>query len=232
MSLSQDITVSAAASLTNVFEKIANDYQTLHPNVHIHLNFGGSGTLLQQMDHGAPVDIFASADQETMNKAEEKHLIDKSSRQNFASNSLVLIASDPHAFSVVTLDDLLHKDIQYIAIGHPDSVPAGNYAKLALTEKNLWETLSHKMIITQNVRQSLSYVIQNQVDVGFVYKTDALLEQADIEILMEIPLSTPLHYPIAKTQRGAHNPHAQKFIDYILSLEGQKTLQYYGFSKP
>src|SRR5690606_14296823 len=168
-----ELTVSAAASLTGAFQDIARAYQARHPEVRVRLNLGGSGALLQQIAKGAPVDVFATADQETMDLAAQQRLIEPASRRDFARNALVLVVPADSSHRIDSLAALARPDIRRIALGNPASVPAGRYANEALRAAGLGEALRNRVIHTQNVRQSLAYVARGEVDAGFVYATDA-----------------------------------------------------------
>lgn len=168
----ETITVSAAASLGDAFKAIAREYEAQHPEDNVLLNVGASGTLLQQIRQGAPVDVFASADEATMDKAAEAGLIAPDSRHIFARNTLVLIQPANVHKRLDSLQALTADDVRRIAMGNPDSVPAGRYTRLALEAAGVWETLQPRIILTQNVRQALDYVARGEVDAGFVYGSD------------------------------------------------------------
>ena len=119
-----DLTVSAASSLTQTFKEIAQNYESRFPGVKVLLNFGASGALLQQLSKGAPVDVFASADQETMNLAEQQGLVAAGGRLDFVGNALVLIVPSDSKLNMSSLQDLAQPGIKRIAIGNPASVPA------------------------------------------------------------------------------------------------------------
>ena len=153
-----EVTVSAAASLTNAFKEIAENFEAANPEHKVLLNFAGSGELLQQIAKGAPVDVFASADQETMDKAQAQGLLNDSSRKDFVQNTLVVITPSNSKLELKALTDLQQDALQRLAISNPESVPVGRYSKQALVTSNLWDALADKMINTQNVRQSLDYV--------------------------------------------------------------------------
>lgn len=227
-----DLTVSAASSLTNAFKDIATNFEAAHPEHTIHLNFAGSGELLQQIAKGAPVDVFASADQETMDKAQAQHLLDNSSRKDFVQNSLVVISPRNSVLKLNSLDDLQQPALQRLAISNPDSVPVGRYSKQALLDNNLWAALSDKMINTQNVRQSLDYVARDEVDAGFVYATDAAIMADKVKVQFTVPLQSVVSYPIVITQEGSAKQLSQQFIDFIFSPQSQAVLSQYGFSQP
>lgn len=230
--LAGEITVSAAASLTNAFKELAEQFERQHPDTKVQLNFAGSGALLQQMAKGAPVDVFASADQETMDQAEQQNLLAKDSRQDFVRNSLVVITPTDSALTLNSLADLEADAVQRIAISNPDSVPVGRYTQQALNKTQQWQTLQAKVINTQNVRQSLDYVARDEVDTGFVYATDAAIMADKVKVQFEVPLEVVISYPIAVTQEGAAKPESQQFVDFILTPDSQQVLSKYGFSQP
>lgn len=230
--LAADITVSAASSLTNAFTEVVREYRQRYPDTQVWLNFGGSGALLQQLDKGAPVDVFASADQETMDSAGQRQLVVAAERRDFARNALVLITPTAAPIELNRLEDLLGTEIQRIAVGNPASVPVGRYTRRALESAELWSALSGKVIQTENVRQALSYVASGEVDAGFVYATDAAVMRDRVQIVMRVPLDVDIRYPIATTATAAQPEEARRFIGFVLSPQGQAILTRHGFDDP
>lgn len=227
-----DITVSAAASLTDAFKEISRNFEASHPKVKVALNFGASGALLQQIAKGAPVDVFASADQETMDSAGKLALLKAGERKNFTANTLVVVVPNASTLTMTRLDDVAQAAVKKVAIGAPASVPAGRYSKHALQAARLWAAVEPKMISTQNVRQSLDYVARGEVDAGFVYATDAALMKGKVKFAFAVPLDAPIRYPIAPTAASSNPAEAKQFIDFVLSPAGQAVLAKFGFSKP
>lgn len=230
-----DLTVSAAASLTNAFKEITLNYQSQYPDVKVALNFGASGALLQQIAKGAPVDVFASADQETMDAAEKQGLVSASERRNFVKNSLVLVVPNEAKNSKIVLkrlQDLNQTEIKRIAIGNPASVPVGRYTVHALTQNKLWPALESKAINTQNVRQSLDYVARGEVDAGFVYATDAAIMSDKVSIAFEVPFDVAITYPIAPIKESKNMEEAKRFIRFLSSPQSLAILRKYGFQQP
>ncbi|OYQ90065.1 molybdate ABC transporter substrate-binding protein [Wohlfahrtiimonas chitiniclastica] len=226
----EEIMVSAAASLTNAFTDIAKNYEKAHPEDKVMLNFAGSGALLQQMENGAPVDIFASADQVTMDKAIEKKLVKADTRKTFVQNTLVVIVSTDSKLDPKNLEDLTKTDVTKIALANPASVPVGRYTKSVLEAAKLWQTLEPKFIETESVRQSLAYVAQNETDTGFVYGTDAAVLKKEVRVAFTVPTEQPITYPIALTTDSKKG--SDRFYDYIFNADSQKILEDYGFTKP
>ena len=227
-----EVTVSAAASLTNAFKEIAENFEAAHPEHQVLLNFAGSGALLQQIAKGAPVDVFASADQVTMDKAQEQGLLADGSRKDFVQNTVVVITPANSQLELNELTDLQQDALQRLAVSNPESVPVGRYSKQALVTHNLWDALTDKIINTQNVRQSLDYVVRDEVDAGFVYATDAAVMADKVKVQFTVPLETVVSYPIAVTKEGSRNELSQQFIDYTFNDESQAVLSKYGFSQP
>lgn len=227
-----DLTVSAAASLTNAFKDIGTAFQAAHPGTKVHLNFAASGALFQQIARGAPVDVFASADQETMSQVEQQQLVVAGSRADFAGNSLVVIVAHDAAAVPRALADLLAPAIRKVAIGVPASVPVGRYTKAVLERARLWPAVEAKMIGAQSVRQALDYVARGEVEAGFVYGTDAALMAGKVQVAFTVPTETPVLYPIAALTAGRNPAAARAFVGYVLSPWGQAVLARYGFAKP
>ena len=227
--LAADITVSAAASLTDAFNDIDKAYQAKYPDAKIDFNYAGSGALLQQIDKGAPVDVFASADTVTMDKAAEH--IDPATRQNFVENRLVVIMAKDAQWDGKDLAALIgDKKLKRIAIAHVDNVPVGRYTKGALEKAGLWDKLGERNLPTQNVRQSLDYVARGEADAGFVYATDAAIMPDKVKVVLEVPLDKPLVYPIAVLKNSKAADESKRFIEFVTGEDGQKILQGYGFS--
>lgn len=227
-----DLTVSAAASLTDAFKEIAAGYEAQHPGTKVLLNFGASGALLQQIAKGAPVDVFASADQETMDAAVRQGLVAATAREDFARNSLVLIVPAASTRQFGRLSDLRAPNVQRIAIGNPASVPVGRYTQHALEAAKLWSTLTPKFVNTTNVRQALDYVARGEVDAGFVYGTDAALLRDKVKVALTVATATPISYPIAATSAANAAAEANRFVAYVLAPAARAILAKYGFRQP
>ena len=227
-----ELTVSAAASLTNAFKELAPLFEAEHPGTKVQLNFGASGALLQQIAKGAPADVFASADQETMDQAEAQGLVKKAERRNFVSNALVVIVPAGAPATPRLLDELAKPAYGRIAIGQPASVPVGRYTKGVLEKAGLWQAIEPKVIGAQNVRQALDYVTRGEVDAGFVYATDAALVVDKVKVALIVPTELPILYPIAPVAGSANAELARAFAGFVVSPTAQAMLAKYGFGKP
>lgn len=229
------LVVSAAASLTNAFAEIGQAFEKAHPGSHITFNFAASGPLLAQIQQGAPVDVFASADQETMDRADKGGLLATGSRQNFAGNELVLIVPLGSKLPAPTqLRDLTQPGWQRIAIGNPTTVPVGRYTRQALeaVDPTLPSQLEARLITGDSVRQVLNYVARGEVDAGFVYRTDAQQDSGKVQVVMAVPTRNRVSYPIARVAGSHQGALAQDFVSYVVGPAGQQTLARYGFSAP
>jgi molybdate transport system substrate-binding protein len=227
-----ELTVSAAASLGNAFREIGAAFESAHPGTRVLLNVGASGALLQQIARGAPVDVFASADQETMRQAVQQRLVKAGAAADAASNALVLVVPRDARVMPKALADLAAPGVKRVAIGLPASVPAGRFAKAALEKAQLWPAIEAKMIGAQSVRQALDYVGRGEVDAGFVYATDAAALPGKVKVAFVVPTETPVVYPIAPLAAAADAAAAQAFVAYVLSPAGQAVLARHGFGKP
>ncbi|RZT42963.1 molybdate ABC transporter substrate-binding protein [Cupriavidus agavae] len=227
-----DLVVSAAASLTNSFKALAEQYERAHPGTKVVLNFGASDVLMQQIVKGAPADVFASADQDAMNKAAAEQVVLPATRKDFAANAIVLIVPRDSRLGIAGPKDLTRAEVRRVAYGNPSSVPVGRYTKGALEAQGLWEAVSAKGVPAQNVRQALDYVARGEVDAGFVFATDAAVMPDKVTVAARVPATTPVTYPIAVTAQSKQAPAAGSFVQYVLSPEGQATLAKFGFQKP
>ena len=227
-----DLTVSAASSLTQAFQQLGPIFETANPGTKVQFNFGASGALLQQIAKGAPADVFASADQDTMDQAQSQNLIRAAGRRNFALNALVVIVPATGGQAPKVLADLAQPRYKRIAIGLPASVPVGRYTKSALAQAGLWSAIEPKMIGAQNARQALDYTARGEVDAGFVYATDAAVMSDKVKVALTVPTPTPVLYPIAPIASSSHADAAQKFVAFMQSAPAQNVLAQYGFGKP
>jgi len=227
-----ELLVSAAASLTNASQEIGGQFERSQSGTKVIFNFAASDVLVKQIIQGAPVDVFASADQESMDRAVQENVIDRATRFNFAANRLVLVVPNDSKIVLKSIHDLKTKEVARIAVGQPATVPAGRYAKRALDEARLWEGLQGKFIYTQNVRQNLDYVARGEVDAGFVYSTDAAIVKDKVKVAFEVPTPEPVLYPIAITRASRTPQLAREFLGFVKSEVGQKILQRFGFTKP
>lgn len=227
---SSGLTISAAVSLKDAFNEIGNLYQQ-KTGTAVSFNFGASGALQQQIEAGAPVDVFASAGEKQMNELSQKGLIDIGSRRNFARNSLVLVVPIGSELNITGLADLTRSNVLKIAVGNPKTVPAGQYSDQLLAKMNVKDAVQAKLVIAEDVRQVLDYVARGEADAGIVYATDARIANARVRVVATAPTDShdPIVYPIALIKDSKQNPASQAFVAFIMSPDGQAILQKYGF---
>ena len=237
--LADTLTVSAAASLTNAYTEIGKNFEAKNPGDKVEFNFGASGALLQQILQGAPVDVFASADQATMDKAVTENMVKKDTRVDFVGNGLVVIVPVDSQLSITSLQDLKGDNVKHVAMGNPDTTPNARYARAAMQKDGVWEAVEPKLVLGANVRQSLSYVSRGEVEAGFVFSTDAKQDEGKVKVALVVPtvaagekagewVPNPIVYPIAETTQNK-SKLAADFMAYVLSDEGQGVLAQYGF---
>jgi len=226
---SDELVVSAAVSLKDAFNEIARIHEQ-RTSTRVRFNFGASGALQKQIESGAPADIFASAGARQMDELAAGNLIVPASRKDFARNVLVLI-EPPNGPQISSFADLGKSEIRKIAVGNPKTVPAGQYTEQTFTRLKLLPDIQSKLIYAEDVRQVLDYAMRGEVDAGVVYSSDALIGGRDIKMVSRAPddAHDPVLYPIAIVKESQRADAAQKFIDLVLSQEGQNILVKYGF---
>ena len=221
------ITIQAAASLKEAMTEIANNFKQSHhlSDDQIAINFAGSGTLRQQIETGAPANIFVSADEKNMQMLQDKNLV--SDVQPLLKNELVLIT--PQGHSSVTMASLGQQD--RIVIGNVDTVPAGRYAKQVLEHSNLWNGIQSKLVYAKDVRAVTAYISQGAGDVGFVYKTDAMAAGDKVVISDMTPDDShdAVIYPIAMVKKY-DTPLSHELYEYLQTPEAQAVFSKYGFT--
>lgn len=227
-----DLIVSGAASLTNAFKELGPMFEAQNAGTKVLFNFAASDALLAQIAKGAPADVFAAADQESMDRAQEQKLLAAHSRRNFVGNSLVVATPSDSTLDLKSMADLQRPEVKRIALGTPTGVPAGRYAKGALDAAKLWNAVEPKAVYAQSVRQALDYVSRGEVEAGFVYATDAAVMKNKVKVAFTVPTETPITYPIATVVTGPNPDAAARFVDFVMSAPAQAVLARYGFSKP
>ncbi len=227
----QELTLSVAISMKEAVEDIGRRFLQSHPGVRLLYNFGGSGELQNQIEAGAPVDVFVSAANRQMDELDRKSLLLPGSRRTFARNALSVIVPVGERLMITRAADLVDPRVQRIAIGNPKTVPAGQYAEESLRTLRLWEALHAKLVFGENVRQVLEYVARGEVEAGFVYATDVAGRRGLVREAFRPPQSSyaPVVYPAAVVAASRHPALGQAFIAMLVSREGQSVLARFGF---
>lgn len=225
--LAGDLNISAAASLREAVDELANAFTRKHPSVRILKNLGASGALAKQIENGAPAHIFISASMEWVDYLKGKKLVDSSTTGTFAYNTLVFVGTGTQ--KIVEMKDLVK--LRKIAIGSPKSVPAGEYAVDAIKKSGLEKELAGRLVMAKDVREAMKYAELGEVDGAFVYRTDALLLGKQTRILFTVPagLHDRVTYPMALTSAGAGKKEAREFLEFLRSTEARNILAKYGF---
>lgn len=225
-----DIMVSAAISLTDAMEELKNIYEEENQKVNIIYNFGASGALMQQIEEGAPVDLFLSAAQKQMNELEDKDLIIKESRLDFVGNDLVLIVNENHQDTIKSVNDLLNLKDEKIAMGEPESVPAGKYTADTLTNLGLYDDLLDNIVFTKNVRQVITYVDSENAVAGFCYGSDTTIATNSVitEFVKE-ESHEPIIYPAAIIKDSKNPETAEGFLNFITTNKAKEVFEKHGF---
>lgn len=231
------LTVFAAASLTDAFTEIGQNFEAANPGVTVTFNFAGSQALRTQIEEGAPADVFASANKTEMDNAIKGSFIAEDAPQIFLNNKLVVILPADSADAVSKLEDLANPGVKIVLAA--EDVPVGKYARQALDTMNgsfgsdfKDRVLANVVSNEDNVKQVVAKIQLGEADAGIVYTSDAVAapELKTIEIPTE--LNVIAKYPIAKLTQSPNSDLADAFIAYVLSSEGQAVLQKWGFAPP
>ncbi len=225
----EEVTIFAAASLTDSLKEIAAAYQK-ESGDKIIFNFAASSTLARQIEEGGPADIFFSADEAQMNRLEKRGLIDPATRKSRLGNSLVVVVPGDSTLQIKSASDLTNAGIRQIALADPRAVPAGVYAKGWLTRQQLWPAVEPKVVPTENVRAALAAVASGNVELGVVYKTDAAISK-NVKVAYEVPRADApdIRYPMALVKGSPQPEAAKKFLDYLSSEEAGQVFIRFGF---
>ena len=227
-----EVNLAAAASLKNAFdEKLIPMFNEKYPNIKVTPTYASSGDLQTQIENGLEADVFMSASNKQMNALADEDLIDNSTNVQTLENKVVLIVPKDSDSNITSFEDL--KDVEgTIAIGDPESVPAGQYAKEVLTNLGIWDSVESKLSLGTDVTAVLNQVAQGSADCGIVYATDAKSTE-DVKVICEAPedaLDTPVIYPVAVVKDSKNADAAKKFMDFLQTQEAQDVFKEYGFT--
>ena len=224
------LSVSVAASLQNSMTELAPVFEQSQPGMKLRFNFGGSGTLQQQIERGAPADVFFSAAPKPMDALAGKGLIVASTRRDILRNRIVLIA--PRASTAPgSFEDLSAPAIKLIALGDPASVPAGDYGRQVLESLNLWTSAQPKLVLAKDVRQVLTYVETGNAEAGIVYATDAS-ESGKVRVASTAPEGShsPVIYPAAVIAASRNQTAARAFVEFLAGSRAREVFTRHGFT--
>ena len=224
--------IAAASSLKDSLEEIKPLYQKSSPNVSLTYNLGASGALLQQIQNGAPADIFISAAKQQMDTLEKSGELLPGTRGDLVKNRLALIVP-PNSQGVTDFSSLQNSAVKRIAIGEPCSVPAGKYAEQVFQKLKIYDSLKPKFVYANNVRQVLAAVESGNADAGVVYLTDAQIsDKVKVAVLASDTDHAPIVYPIAVLKNSKNPQAATEFVQFLESDQAQLVFKKYGFIVP
>lgn len=225
-----DLTVHAAASLTDALKELAPVYERASGDK-LFFNFGASSALARQIQEGAPGDVFFSADEAKMDALDKAGLVAPGTRENLLGNTLVIVVPSDSALAIASAADLLRPEVRKIAVAEPGTVPAGVYTREYLTRLGLWEKIRPKVTPTENVRAALAAVESGNVEAGTVYRTDALISRK-VRIAFEAPAAEGprIVYPAAALAESRSPAQARKFLAFLAGPEARAAFTRYGFT--
>jgi len=225
-----ELTVYAAASLTDALKEIAAAYEKQSGDK-LQFNFGASSMLARQIEEGAPADLFFSADEAKMDALEKKDLLLPGTRRSLLPNSLVLVVPADASAAPKSAADLVKAEFKKIALAEPQTVPAGIYAREYLQKLGLWDAVKEKVVPTENVRAALAAVESGNVEVGIVYKTDSLISKK-VKVAVEIPAAKgpKISYPIAVVKSSKQPERAKQFAEYLAGPAPRSVFEKFGFT--
>lgn len=226
-----ELVVAAAASLTESMTEAGTLFETSFPGVKLIYHFGSSGTLQRQIEQGAPADLFFPAGDKHVEALIENRLVDPANRRRLLLNELVVVVRKEEAKTWSKPGDLAGPDVKTVAIGIPDTVPAGEYAKEALTSLSLWDRLQNKLVQGKDVRQVLTYVETGNADAGFVYRTDALASpKVKQAFAVDRNAYSPVVYSAAIVKSTKHPAESARLLEFLQSKEALDVFIKRGFS--
>ncbi len=223
-----ELNISAAASLKEAMADLEAAYTSKNPEVSFVINYGSSGSLQQQIEQGAPCDLFISAGEKQMTALEEEGLLLDGTNKDLVKNSLVLVTSNDSKIS--SIDSLNSDAVSKIALGEPSSVPAGKYADETLTSLAIKDSLNNKLVFAKDVKEVLAWTAFGNADAGFVYLSDALSSDG-VKIVETISeeYHSPITYPVAIIKDSDDIDAAKAFEDFLFTDEAQEIFEKYGY---
>ena len=226
-----EILVAAAASLKNAYEdKLIPMFEEANPGVTVKGTYDSSGKLQTQIEEGLEADVFMSAAKKQMTALDEEGMIASDTIVNLLENKIVLIVPAGSDSKIDSFEKI--GDAASIALGDPESVPAGQYAKEALTNLNVWDSIQDKVSFGTNVTEVLNQVAAASADAGIVYATDAASKADQVTVVAEAPegsLEKKVIYPVAVVKATTHEDAAKAFVDFLQTPEAIAVFESYGF---
>lgn len=228
---SVELTILAAASLTDVTKELADLYKEVEPDVTLTFSYGASGALQTQIEEGAPADIFMSAATKQMDALAEENLLAVDTRKDLLVNKVVLIKPLDSELELTSFKDVASDQVKSVALGEPEGVPVGQYAKQVFTNLGIEDVVEAKANYGSDVKQVLTWVESGEVDCGVVYSTDAMISDK-ISVVCEAPEDSheAIIYPVAVLDSSLLQEQAKAFIDFLSTEDAVASFEKYGFS--
>jgi molybdate transport system substrate-binding protein len=224
------ITVSAAVSLTDVLAAVAEQYGR-EGRGGVRFNFGASNVLARQIVNGAPVDLFISADEAQLDVVAAANLVADGSRVDLVRNQLAVVVPSDRPRTMTGVRDLTSPAFRRIAIGDPEAVPAGVYAKAYLQQEGLWSALEPRMVPSSSVRAALAAVESGAADAAIVYRTDTRIAlKATVVLIVPVDRGPRIVYPAAIVRGSAAAAEAKRFLDFLRGATASRIFQRFGFT--
>lgn len=222
--------ISAAASLQDALEAIDPVFEQANRSTSVNYNFGASGALQQQIQQGAPADVFISAATRQMDALQEAGLLLPGTRRNLLTNRLVLIVPSNSRLNLTSFRQLTNSTVRRIAVGEFRSVPVGQYAEELFRNLGILAQVQPKLVYANNVRGVLAAVESGNADAGIVYTTDARISDRVRQVATAPEtLHSPIIYPIAVLNRSRNPQAARAYVQFLSSRQARIIFQQFGF---
>lgn len=227
---SATLLIAAAASLQDALEELDPTFESANRGITVNYNFAASGPLQQQIEQGAPVDLFISAATRQMNALQEKNLILTNTRRNLLTNNLVLVVPRDSTLGLTGFRQLTNSNVRRISVGEPRSVPAGQYTEEVLKNLDILDQLKSKFVFGNSVRNVLGTVESGNADAGVVYTTDARISDRVTQVATAPSnLHSPIVYPMAVIAASRNQQAARTYAQFLASRQAQTVFRQYGF---
>jgi molybdate transport system substrate-binding protein len=222
--------ISTAASLKESIQAVDSLFGQQYPAIKITHNFGASGALQQQIEQGAPADVFISAAEKQMNALQRKGLILTDTRQDLLTNQLVLVVPSSSTLGLKSFRDLSNPNVKRIAVGEPRSVPVGQYSQEVFSNLGILKNIQPKLVYGNSVRNVLSAVESGNVDAGVVYVTDAKISNQVTQVATApSKLHSPIIYPVAVLKNSRSVETAKTYVKFLKGSTAKGVFKRYGF---
>ncbi|MBQ7629144.1 MAG: molybdate ABC transporter substrate-binding protein [Selenomonadaceae bacterium] len=228
--ISNELHISAAASLTDAMKEISAEFEKENPDIKIIFNVGSSGALQQAIENGGETDLFFSAAQKQMDALEKSNNLVEGTRKNLLENEVVLIVPTDSDKNISSFTDLTQENINRIALGEFKGVPVGQYSEEILNNLGILDTIKSKIVFGSDVRQVLSWVETGDADCGIVYATDAAIsDKVKVVAVAEKNLHKPVIYPAAIIKTSKNLDAAKKFLNFVETEPAKNIFSKFGF---